>query len=152
MTPEDNVASLWKAIKNIGQTFGEVREYQKSIKFLQMALDIALENSKISISAEAWNNEFVATYLELGKSYRYMGEANTAEQMFLKGVKIGAESKSATPELRFYETLIWSAITDLYMELHQWSEAEQFAQKCDDRYPNDPLFQLQLEQAKSRLK
>ena len=150
LTPERDVATLWKAIKNIGQTFGELREYQKSIKFLQMALEIALENSKYSFTTESWNNEFVATYLELGNTYKNMGNYQIAEKMYLEGVKVGAEARSASPELRYHETMIWSAITNLYLEHSNWSKAEQFAQKCVDRYPNEQLFQLKLRNAKRR--
>jgi tetratricopeptide (TPR) repeat protein len=150
MASEDDVEIIWKATKNIGQTFGEVREYKKSIRFLHMALDIALEDSKYSVSSEAWNNEFVATYLELGKSYQYSGDFNTAEQMFLKGTEIGAKAKSRSPQLTYHETLIWSATAELYLELEQWKKAEQYAQKCVDRYPNEKVFQLNLTAARNK--
>jgi tetratricopeptide (TPR) repeat protein len=152
LTREDDVATLWLATKNIGQTFGELKEYQKSIRFLQMALDIALENGGTSITAESWNYEFVATYLELGNTNKHMRRYRVAEEMYLKGIKIGAEAKSATPQLRYHETMIWSAITDLYLELSQWSKAEQFAQNCIDRYPNEQLFLLKLRNARSKTK
>lgn len=150
LAPEDNVELIWKAVKNIGQTFGEIREYRKSLKFLQMALDIVIENSKHSISPEAWNNEFIATYLELGNTYKYMGNNQSAEKMYLEGIKIGANTKSPVPHLIYHETMTWSAITDLYLSQEQWSKAEQFAKKCVERYPQEQLFQMKLRNAKNR--
>ena len=150
LAPESNVEIFWKTVKNIGQTFGEVQQYQKSLKFLNMALQIALENSQYSLTADAWGNELVATYLELGNTYKYMGNYQKAVEMYMKGVKVGSEAKSATPQLRYHETMVWSALTDLYLQHGNWSQAEQFAQKCANRYPNEQLFQMKLRNAKSR--
>jgi len=130
----------WLAMLNIGVIYKELQDFQKSLEWLETALNWINKNNKSLLSESAWDSELVATYLEIGKLYSNFGDIENSEKVLLLGATIAEKTKSLNQDLRIDETDIWMSLGQIYLNTNRWKDAEHYFEKCLKRNPNEKIF------------
>ena len=73
-----NTVAMGETLANKGRIYSSMREYEKSIDYLEQAQEIFKENQ----------GEYIAVYLEMGQAYIEMGRYGEGEEQFLKAMEI----------------------------------------------------------------